>query len=451
MLKAVAPGADKPCILLVDDQQANLLSYEVLLEEFDAQLLRATSGNEALQLLLRHEVALVVLDVQMPGMDGFEVAQIMQKARHSQNIPIIFVTAINQDPRNVLKAYQSGAADFISKPVEPVAMKSKVQVFLELYVKSRELEASNRALQASLRELERLKEHNELLLFSVGDGIVSVDVEGRVQYANPAAMALLDEGDSLLGSLLSDHFADDRGAAAVAEMLARCADGERWHITGAARRQGQIFPAEFTATAILRDNGQFEGVSIVIKDVTDRHKLEQKLKAESERDPLTGLVNRRGFERLFKQRLSEGAAGMALLYVDLDYFKPVNDRYGHQAGDSVLKFIAQRMISCTRAEDIVARIGGDEFCIVIQADDIEVVAGRVGRKLVDLAAQPLRLGHDRVQIGASVGIVLADPAHSLADIMHQADVAMYAAKGRGRGNLCFYEPGQEGRGIVSGR
>jgi diguanylate cyclase (GGDEF)-like protein/PAS domain S-box-containing protein len=381
-------------------------------------------------------------------MDGFEVAQLMQKARHSQNIPIIFVTAIHQDPGNVLKGYQSGAVDFISKPVEPVALKSKVQIFLELYVKSRELEASNRALQASLRELERLKEHNELLLFSVGDGIVSVDTDGRVQYANPAAMALLDEGDSLLGSPLSDHLADDNGEASVADMLARCGSGERWYFTCAARRQGQTFPAEFTATAILRDNGQFEGVSIVIKDVTDRHKLEQKLKAESERDALTGLVNRRGFERLLKQRMGEGAHRIALLYVDLDHFKPVNDRYGHQAGDAVLKFIAQRMISCTRSDDVIARIGGDEFCIILQADDIRDVAEKVGRKLVDLAAQPLRLGPDRVQVGASVGIVLAAESQTLPDIMHQADVAMYAAKGRGRGNVCFYEPGQEGRGAM---
>jgi diguanylate cyclase (GGDEF)-like protein/PAS domain S-box-containing protein len=448
MLKVAALAPEKPNILMVDDQQANLLSFEVLLDDFDANLLRASSGNEALQLLLQHQVALVLLDVQMPGMDGFEVAEIMQKAKRSQGIPIIFVTAINKDFRHVLRGYETGAVDFLTKPIEPLMLRSKVRVFLELYRKSREIEASNRALQASLKELGRLKEHNELLLLSVGEGILSLDTEGRIQYANPAALALLDDGTPLEGSLMSEHISGVDAEEAVVEMLARCMGGERWYFTAGARRQGQTFPAEFTATAIVREGGHFEGVSVVFKDVTDRHKLEQKLKAESERDPLTGLVNRRGFERLLKKRLSAGGKELALLYVDLDFFKPVNDRYGHQAGDNLLRLIAQRMLGCTRHHDIVARIGGDEFCIVLQSDNIRSASMAVGLKVIEVCAQPMRLADDQVQIGASVGIVLAANGQSVVQTMHQADVAMYAAKARGRNAVCFYEPGLEGRGSV---
>jgi diguanylate cyclase (GGDEF)-like protein/PAS domain S-box-containing protein len=435
-----ARSVDKTKVLLVDDQPANLLSYEVLLDEFDATLLRATSGNEALHILLQHQVALVLLDVQMPGMDGFEVAELMQKSKRTQGIPIIFVTAIGHDNRHVLKGYQNGAVDFLFKPIDPIVLKSKVRVFLELDRKNREIERGIRALQASLRELQSLKEHNELLLLSVGEGILSLNTDGCVQYANPTAMALLDGGGPLLGSPLSEHLAVDASEEPVVEMLSRCLEGESWHGTIRARRRGETFPAEIVATALLREDGHFAGVSVVFKDVTNREKLEQKLKAESERDPLTGLINRRGFERRLEQRLNQDRSDLALLFIDLDHFKAVNDRLGHQAGDTLLKHVAQRLQGCTRADDIVARLGGDEFCIVVQAASTHHAAAVVGQKVLDMTAHPIKLGQEEAQIGASIGVVLVDPSLTLSHILHQADVAMYAAKAQGRHRVSFYTP-----------
>jgi diguanylate cyclase (GGDEF)-like protein/PAS domain S-box-containing protein len=417
-----ARPVDKTKVLLVDDLPANLLSYEVLLDEFDATLLRASSGNEALHMLLQHQVALVLLDVQMPGMDGFEVAELMQKSKRTQGIPIIFVTAIGHDNRHVIKGYQNGAVDFLFKPIDPVVLKSKVRVFLEMDRKNREIERGIRALQASLRELHSLKEHNELLLLSVGEGILSLNTDGCIQYANPTAVALLDGGGPLLGSPLSEHLAVEATEEPVVEMLSQCMEGESWHGTIRAKRRDETFPAEITATAILREDGHFAGVSVVFKDVTNREKLEQKLKAESERDPLTGLVNRRGFERRLDQRLSQGRNDLALLFIDLDHFKEVNDRFGHQAGDALLKHVAQRLQGCTRSDDIVARLGGDEFCIVVQAALPQHAAGVVGQKVLDITAHPIKLGEDQAQIGASIGVVLVDPSLTLTHILHQADV-----------------------------
>ncbi len=273
MAKAATPAADKPRILLVDDQQANLLALEELLDEFDATLVRANSGNEALKIVLNQKIALVLLDIQMPDMDGYEVARLMQGNSRSQGIPILFVTAINQSHGHVLRAYESGAVDILVKPLEPAILKRKVRVFLELYRKTRELERRNADFEASMRRLERLKQHADLLLESLGDAILRLDAEGRIQYANTAATALLDDGKTLAGSLLSEHLVGDAEEGLVGEMLASCLAGERSQFIAAVHRLDEVYAAEFTASPMTTASGDNEGVSLVFKDVSRRHKV----------------------------------------------------------------------------------------------------------------------------------------------------------------------------------
>ncbi len=119
-------------ILLVDDKKANLIAFEAILENCGAMLFTATSGNEALALMLEEKFALVLLDVQMPGMDGYEVAELMRQNPDTQDIPIIFVTAINKEKMHVFKGYESGAVDYIFKPIDDKILKSKVSVFIQL-------------------------------------------------------------------------------------------------------------------------------------------------------------------------------------------------------------------------------------------------------------------------------------------------------------------------------
>ncbi len=270
---AKAPAPEKPRILLVDDQQANLLSLEVLLDEFDATLIRANSGNEALKIMLSQKIALVLLDIQMPDMDGYEVARLMQDNSRSQGIPVLFVTAINLSQEHVLKAYESGAVDILAKPLDPIIFKRKVKVFLDLYRKNHDLELSNANFEASMRRLERLKQHADLLLQSLGDAILRLDVEGRIQYANAAATALLDDDHPLLGSLLSAHLVGDAEEELTSEMLSNCLAGERSQFIAAVRRVDEVYAAEFTASPMTTDNGGTEGVSIVFKDISRHHKL----------------------------------------------------------------------------------------------------------------------------------------------------------------------------------
>lgn len=157
---------DKIHILLVDDRPENLLALESLLEAPDRNLVQARSGNEALQCMLDHDFALVLLDVQMPDMDGFETAELMRANPDTSRVPIIFVTAISREQKHVFKGYEAGAVDYITKPIEASILKSKVHIFCELYVQRKELEESRQALEQVNRELleknRQLEEELEL-------------------------------------------------------------------------------------------------------------------------------------------------------------------------------------------------------------------------------------------------------------------------------------------------
>jgi response regulator RpfG family c-di-GMP phosphodiesterase len=131
---------EKQKILMVDDKPENLIALEAVLEDDSRELIKAHSGNEALKVLLKESVALVLLDVQMPGMDGFEVAELMHSNQKIAKVPIIFVTAISKEKKYVVKGYEVGAVDYLFKPIEPIILRSKVKFFLELNQQKRELE-----------------------------------------------------------------------------------------------------------------------------------------------------------------------------------------------------------------------------------------------------------------------------------------------------------------------
>lgn len=157
-------GENKINILIVDDRPENLLSMESLIESPELNIVRASSGNESLGLMLDYEFAIVLLDVQMPGMDGFETAELMRGSEKTKHVPIIFVTALSKDQKYVFRGYESGAVDYLFKPLEPEILKSKVKVFCEIYRQKRiiqnqltEIEEKNDVLQRQLKEIKVLK------------------------------------------------------------------------------------------------------------------------------------------------------------------------------------------------------------------------------------------------------------------------------------------------------
>ena len=162
-------------ILIVDDRPDNLLVLESLLENMHCNIIKATSGNEALSLMLDYDFALVLLDVQMPEMDGFETAELMRINGRTRYIPIIFVTAISKDQKCIFKGYEVGAVDYLFKPIEPLILVSKVKVFIELYKQKKLIEEQSKLLELRIKELSELRDANyKLENLTICDGLTGI-------------------------------------------------------------------------------------------------------------------------------------------------------------------------------------------------------------------------------------------------------------------------------------
>jgi len=191
------PSPERPSVLLVDDRPENLLALTAVLEPLEVRLVSAGSGEEALRALLGEDFAVVLLDVQMPGMDGFETAGYIRGRERSARTPIIFLTAVSTDMAQVLRGYEAGAVDYVLKPFDPVVLRSKVAVFAEL-------ERHRRARERSDELLRRAWE-------SAPTGVALVDAQGRIVRVNPAFATLVGEESARVDAVIADRFhPDDR-------------------------------------------------------------------------------------------------------------------------------------------------------------------------------------------------------------------------------------------------
>ncbi len=434
----------KPKILVVDDRPENLRAIEKILEFSDATIISASSGVDALSLSLRHQFSVILLDVMMPNMDGFETASLMRINEETKTTPIIFITAADRSDDYEFRGYELGAVDYLFKPVKAHTLSSKVNILLEM-------EQQKYQLQQTLEDIQRLKNRNQLILNSVGEGIIGLDTDGQIIFTNPAAEELLGMTESALRAL--NILAVISGGDALKSnvkwtstaLFDSCSNGKSFHeaICGFVHQNQSILPVEYTATPI-KENDKFIGIVIAFQDITERKKAEEQLVRLAQYDSLTGLINRYAFGQALTQALSRAKRSknkLSLLFIDLDQFKQVNDTLSHQVGDFLLQEVAQRLSDCIRDGDIVSRLGGDEFTIILESFEKNKVpnAAIVSQKVLEELALPFNINGHEVRIGASIGIAeYPSSADSVEILMRCADLAMYKAKEKGRNNYQFF-------------
>jgi diguanylate cyclase (GGDEF)-like protein/PAS domain S-box-containing protein len=292
--------------------------------------------------------------------------------------------------------------------------------------------------------LERLKRQNELVLNSAGQGIYGLDLQGNATFVNPAAARITGwEIEELLGQSIHDvlHHTKPDGTpypkdecpayAALRDRAIHSSDDEVFW-----RKNGTSFPVEYMSTPIL-EGDKILGAVVTFNDITERKALEEQLQHQAFHDSLTGLSNRALFMDRLKHALAHTRQGehyIAVLFMDLDNFKLVNDSLGHEMGDQLLIAVAERLKACLRLEDTIARLGGDEFAILLEDIKAESDAVDMAMCIAEELQTPFVLGEREVFSTSSIGIALGGTSSNrrrAEDLLRLADMEMYRAKSKG--------------------
>lgn len=449
----------KTNILLVDDDPVNLTVLEAMLERSDLNIEKAASGFEALKLAEETDFALGLIDVQMPKMDGFIVAERIRQTGKNKEMPVIFISAVSKTEQFVLQGYESGAVDYLIKPFDQFKLISKVNIFCKLHQqkkmltqKNMELADLNRQLQTEIAErktiAQKLKEsetkYRKLFEKSNDPLLITTD---KVLDCNSSMLRLL--GCKNKARLLNTRFIDlfpksqpdgELSKDKIRGMMGMAfRDGTHKFECLTQRADGDPFPTEVLMTAI--PIGKIRVLHIVMRDITKQKESEQRLIFQAIRDPLTGLFNRRYLEESLEREISKANrhnSTLAIIMFDADRFKQFNDSCGHLAGDLVLRNIGKQLVKYSRKEDIACRYGGEEFVLMMPGISMPVARQRAEDLRIAMETQPPLeyKGKFLPNVTISLGVSLL-PTHGtcMVDLMNAADTALYEAKNLGRNQV----------------
>ncbi|BCS87615.1 diguanylate cyclase domain-containing protein [Pseudodesulfovibrio sediminis] len=421
-------------VLIVDDSKTNLALLEHMLRDIECQVVRAEGGLEALNLVRSHEFALILLDIQMPGMNGYETATKIKESESSRHIPIIFITAIYQDDDNVRQGYETGAVDYLFRPVEVNILTSKVRAFLEMNERRVLLQQEIQEHERTEKALRCAEEKYRSIFERTVEGLFQCTLDGEFIEANPAMVHILgfQSADQVVGKpgLRLSIMTDDSQWQSYQDALVK--DGAVSCFEFRIERQdGEIVWCSESSHVITPDDGApfIEGV---VEDITERKTGELELQRLATIDSLTGVFNRHKFFDRLEHDLAVAKrydSLVAVLFVDLNEFKHINDTFGHQVGDELLRMVAQRLKQRTRESDTLARIGGDEFGIILCGLEDKEGAIAVTKGLLDVVSEPFMLHGREVIVGATIGIsFFPDDGKDPVTLISRADAAMYGAK-----------------------
>jgi diguanylate cyclase (GGDEF)-like protein len=557
-------------VLMVGDHQSNLLALRKFLHQIDCEIVYTDTSHEVLTLCITHDVALILLDTDMPSINAYDVASLLKGEITSKHIPIILLTSSNFDQMQRRRGYQVGAVDFIQMPADDLILFSKIPVFFELHknrkhfrnesiknamflranesLLSNALRISNlgswewnilgnfeswsaeqcrifgldpvlrqhshdvfinaihpedrtkvlRAIDYALAEVNQLevdcricwpngnirhihcqaevyrndvdepflmigttlditeqhkREEAQRLAMTVfntvDEGVIMTDPENRIIAVNPAFCHITGytQHDALgqTPSILSAGTTPDR---TYQEMWASLNYTGLWTGEISNRsKDGDIYIASLSIKLVRDEQGKTTHHVGVFSDITEKKKTEQLIWQQANFDELTQLANRRMLhDRLLLEinKVNRESLQLALLLIDLDRFKEVNDTLGHDMGDQLLVQAAQRISTCVRNSDTVSRLGGDEFVILLSPlDDLDCV-DRIAGDIIAAMVTPFKIAAETVYISGSIGIALyPNDASDIDNLLKHADQAMYVSKNAGRNRTSYFAPAMQ--------
>ncbi len=451
------PLPERPHVLLVDDDEVNLMLTAQALRQRDFEITEASDGEQALEQIEGWTPDLIVLDAQMPGLDGFETCRTLRAIPGFEHVPVLMLTGLDDDA-SIARAYQAGATDFFVKTTQWGLLAERLRYMLRSSRTRLELERSKTKL-ARAQDLARMgsfdwrRADNALMLQPESLRVLGLPQAEGISMRRLLHLVVADERPVLF-RLLREVF---RHSSILAmDVTAQQVDGRRCVI-------------HVEAEPEFGEHGQCIGYAGIVQDVTDRREAEDHIRHLANFDTLTGLPNRHQLIWRAERALEQARRmqhSFAVLLIDLDRFKIINDTLGHGAGDELLRQVSQRLRSCVRHSDhvmenavesaggrshraleAVGRLGGDEFVALLPEVGGDSDAERVASRVLEVMREPVVVGGQECFVTASVGVAIYPrDGDSVVDLLRNADVAMYSVKGQGRNGAALYTPALSGAG-----
>jgi diguanylate cyclase (GGDEF)-like protein/PAS domain S-box-containing protein len=437
-------------LLIVEDEPRYLESTRLLLAQHVHSIDAALTAAQAFALLAEKHYDVALLDLRLPDGNGHEI---MAYIRARQPDCRIIVASGDSQIESAIQSLRLGAHDYLRKPYEPEELIKTVRNV----VQKLQLERDNARM---VHQLEQSEQWHRLLVNTSPDVIYTLDANGRFTYLNDSVERTLGYmPGELIGRDYVTLIAPDQLELALyrfnerrtgdratrnLELLLRRKDDLLSSLTE--RTSEQRVVVELSSMGMYRPTslgmGEFLGTYGVARDISARKQAEATITFQAYHDLLTGLPNR----SLFKDRLGQAMVHakrhgqtMATLFLDMDHFKVVNDTLGHLVGDGLLQALAQRLRSCLREGDTLARIGGDEFMVLLPHIRSRDNAAYIAQKIIAALKQPFSIEDNELYAGMSIGIaVFPDDGDNIETLIKHADIAMYHAKDQGRNDYKFF-------------
>ncbi len=428
--KQLPQATSAPSILLIDDDAGFRLTTSEALKATGFSVREASDGELALSELDQSIPDLILLDAIMPGIDGFEVCEQIRKRSDTRNIPVIILTGLG-DMESVNRAFQSGATDFIVKPINYAVLSSRIRFQLRVADNLMELDIS----RGWLANAQRISGIGYWQWDSSTDKI-----EISEQLAEMLAIGDISSINSLTDYINLIHPQDQEFIRS--NILTACQSGE------ASSEDYRLLTLHSETLVVHQELARPENSGDIVlgtvQNITQQRESEKMIRQLAYSDALTGLANRAYFYKHLEDVIKASHRRnerFAILFLDLDEFKEINDSLGHDAGDILLKQIAQHLKKAVREVDFVARLGGDEFCIVSCDISDQYDAAYIANRCLEEINVPVDLGKQVVRPRCSIGIAyFPDDGDDSRSLMKAADSAMYAAKESGKHRYVFYQP-----------